>query len=103
MSESIGEAAGIVPLTLRPFLTVSVDGADGGALSISDEWVSYVAQCPTSLAPAVAEKWLQKMREEHPNESIDLTPEMTEAVVALIHVCRFAKEKSLPVIHIWYP
>lgn len=103
LSESIGEVAGLRPLSLRPFLVPAVDGEEGGALDVNHTWVSYVAGCDESVATEVSQRWAEKMKARHPNEEIERTEAMTEAVASLLSLCKQAQAEDRDVVHIWFP
>ena len=102
LSEAIGETIGTAPRRLAPFLTGIVDEIDGGALEVGKKWISYVAECDISLAQSVAERWTEKMKQSHPTEEIEHTPEMSEAVESLIALCKQSVTESYDVLHIWF-
>jgi hypothetical protein len=102
LSEAIGEAIGSSPIQLAPFLASIVDEIDGGALEVGKKWVSYIAGCDVSMAQSVSKRWTEKMKQAHPDEEIELTPEMSKAVESLIVLCKKALTESYDVIHIWF-
>ena len=102
MSESFGEVIGCQPLALRPFLVPAADGEEGGLLDVDKTWVGYVANCDASAAFGVSDRWVEKMKESHPDESVDLNSDMTEAVGTLIELCKHARDQGHDVVHVWF-
>jgi|ERR1019366_6990135 hypothetical protein len=103
LSESLGEVAGLQPLSLRPFLVPAVDGEEGGAFDVKKTWVSYIAGCDESVAAAASERWAEKLRARHPDGEIELTEEMTGAVASLLALCKQAQIEGRDVVHVWFP
>ena len=53
------------PMELRSHLKISVDSADGGALLVAEDWVSYVAAVPRVQLVPLVEDWFAKMAATH--------------------------------------
>ena len=102
LSEALGQIRSTKPLPLRPFLNPVVDEADSGALEVARDWVDYVALCDMSMAKPASELWAAKMKAMHPDEEIEQTDEMTEAVESLLALCKRARTDNLDVIHVWF-
>jgi hypothetical protein len=101
LSESIGEAKSAKPIQLGPYLNGIVDEVDRGALEVAGEWINYVAATDTNLVRAIAESWKSKIAKEYPNEDIQMTNEMIEAIQALLEFAKRASTEPCDVVHIW--
>jgi len=102
LSESIGEVASIQPKRLGPFLTGLVDETDRGALSVDRAWIGYVAATDMRLVKAIAERWAEKLKTTYPDENVQLSDAMTEAVQSLLEFCKRAMKENCDVVHVWF-
>ena len=102
LSEAIGESCSKQILQLRPFLTAIVDEVDRGALSICATWVAYVAAADLAKVQSISKRWAEKVAEEYPDEDIQLTTSMTEAVGSLLNLCKRAIAERIDVVHVWF-
>ncbi len=103
MSEAVGEAGGLPPLRLRPFLFKIADEESGGVLGVAKEWRDYVAKSSDADASLITEKWERKMTLKYPTEKVKLTEDAKEAVLSLLHLCKMARVEERNIIHVWYP
>lgn len=102
LSEAIGELCSKQILRLDSFLTGIVDEDDRGALLVDSRWVAYVAGADSTKVQAISHLWAEKLKAELPDDGINLTEEMTAAVVSLLDLCKRATFEGLEVVHVWF-
>lgn len=103
LSEAACRMAGIPPVTLTDSLIENVggDGETGSADVVSPQWVHTLARIPDHQAEEFAKRWFARVAEEHHEQPEQPNEDNLRAIREVIHACRVAMEKSLPVVHTW--
>jgi hypothetical protein len=103
LSEEVCGIAGVPPVTLADSLTEHVggNGQTSSADVVSPRWVETVAGIPDHQVEELAQRWFARSAEEHGEQPEQPNEDILQAIRKLIHVCRIAIEKRLPVIHTW--
>jgi hypothetical protein len=103
LSEEVCRLAGVPPVTLTDSLTENI-GGDGQSCSadvVSPQWVETVAAIPDHQVEDLAQRWFAQVAEEHCAKPEGPTDDAVQAIRQLIHACRLAIPKRLPVVQTW--
>jgi hypothetical protein len=103
LSEEACRIAGVQPVALTGSLTEHVggDGETSSADVASAQWVQTVASIPEHHVDDVARRWLVRVAEEYLAQPEEPNEDIRQAIRDLIHACRIATEKRLPVVYTW--
>ncbi|CAG0942047.1 hypothetical protein BROC_01699 [Candidatus Brocadiaceae bacterium] len=102
LSYQFGKFARSAPIALRPYLHVILDEEDRGLFLVDKDWITYAATVAEDTVNKIDEGWFDAMRQEYPNENIELTPAATKAIGDLVSLCKYAIQHRLAVYHCWW-
>jgi hypothetical protein len=79
-----------------------IDEPDRGAYLVYRDWVELFSLMDDDQPDHLAGRWFARMGEKYDEPGMTVTPEVIDAVRALLSVCQYAIKSESDVVHYWF-